>query len=48
MRMKVLIIGTFDVDGEEDTGLFIRATVEELKQNRHLYAEEVKLEKVEG
>jgi len=42
--MKVLIIGTFEVDGQEDTGIFIRATEEELKEYRHLYAEDVILE----
>ena len=42
--MKVLIIGTFEVDSQDDTGIFIRATEEELKEYRHLYAEDVILE----
>ena len=39
--MKVLIIGTFEVDGQEETGIFIKATEEECRKYRNLFAEKV-------
>ena len=41
--MRISIIGTFEVDGNEDTGLFIQATEAQLKTVRNLYSKEVRV-----
>ena len=41
--MRVLIMGTFEVDGHKETGIFIETTKEEVRENIDLYAENVVL-----
>ena len=41
--MKIDIIGVFNVDGEERTGFFIPATIEELKNHKMLFGEDVEI-----
>lgn len=47
MNMKVLIIGTMEIDGEEETGIFIKASIDEMRKYKHLFGEEVELKSKE-
>jgi len=39
--MKVKVIGTFEVDEQEETGIFIEASFDEMREYRELFGEEV-------
>ncbi len=43
MKGKILIIGDMNVDGENLTGCFVECSVDELKEGKNMFAEEVEI-----